>query len=230
MAGLSLDTSDWIGIGSAGLAIISVALNWMVVSRQTRVQAETLRASADAEVMGWANQAIDKLSEGIALARGRGSAYEEGELRRRLLETSSALSALADRGRLFFPNQEHATHGNEKESAFQGFRPVILDTVIFAHYQLDYVDPAGSGPDLAACEYLVKCRRLLVSEVQEAVDPRRRGQMMRLLSVGGRSGSRTASFTAASALGEDLRARYPDVKVAARGPDWIAKREKAARG
>jgi hypothetical protein len=228
MAGFGV--SEWIGVGSAVVAVFSVLLNWMVVNRQTRVQAETLRASADAEMMGWANQAIDKLSEGIALARGRGSAYSEPQLRERLLETSNALSALADRGRLFFPNQEHATHGHEKESAFQGFRPVILDTVIFAHYQLDYVDPAGSEPDLGACEYLVKCRRLLVSEVQDAVDPRRRGLMMRRLSVGARSGSKTASFTAASALGEELRARYPDAKCGARGPAWIAAREKAAKG
>ncbi len=222
--------SDWIGIGSAVLALVSVVLNWLVVSRQTRVQAEQLRANADAEMMGWANQAIDSLSEGIALARGRGSAYAEGELRQRLLEVSNRLSALADRGRLFFPNQEHATHGSEKESAFKGFRPVILDTVIFAHYQLDRVDPAANDPDLPACEYLVKCRRLLVSEVQDAVDPRRRGAMMRRLSVSGRQGGKTASFTAASALGEDLRARFPDAPIAVRGPEWIAAREKAARG
>src|SRR5262249_42453385 len=162
-----------IGIGSAALALVSVVLNWMVVSRQTQVQAEQLRAAADAEVMNWANAAIDCLSEGVALARGRGSAYSAEQLRPRLLEVSNRLSSLADRGRLFFPNHEHATHGSDKESAFKGFRPVILDTVIFAHFQLDRIDPEASGPDNVACDYLVKCRRLLVSEVQDAVDPRR---------------------------------------------------------
>ena len=223
------DINVWIGIGSAALALVSVVLNWLVVRRQTELQFEGLKAKADAEMMDWANQAIDCISEGVALSRGRGGAYGEAELRPRLLEASNRLSSLADRGRLFFPNQEHASHGNEKEAAFRGFRPVILDTVIFAHYQLDYIDPAGAGPDTPACEYLVKCRRLLVSEVQDAVDPRRRGAMMRRLTKGNSSGG-VSSFATASALGEDLRMRYPEAKIAARGPEWIAQRERAARG
>ena len=224
------DANVWIGIASAALALISLVLNWLVVSRQTDLQAAGLKAKADAEIMEWANQAIDAISEGVALARGRGLAYGEGELRPRLLEVSNRLSALADRGRLFFPNQEHATHGAEKESAFKGFRPVILDTVIFAHYQLDRIDPSASGADLAACDYLVKCRRLLVSEVQDSVDPRQRGAMMRRLAKGGSRSGQSSSFASASALAEDLRTRYADSGIDARGPEWIAKREQAARG
>ena len=221
--------NEWIGAGSAALALVSVVLNWLIVRRQTWLQFEGLKAKADAEMMEWANHAIDTVSEGVALARGRGVAYGDAELRPRLIEVSARLSSLADRGRLFFPNQEHADHGQEKEAAFRGFRPVILDAVIFGHYQLDRIDPQGAAPDAAAGEYLVKCRRLLVSEVQDAVDPRRRGAMMAQLAKGvTRTGQ--SSFATVSALAQDLRARFPDGKIAERGPEWIARREKAARG
>jgi len=221
--------NEWIGVVSALVAVTSFVLNWLVVRRQTWLQFEGLKAAADAEMMAWANQAIDAVSEGAALARGRGVGYAEADLRVKLIEASSRLSSLADRGRLFFPNQEHAEHGQDKETAFRGYRPVILDAVIFAHYQIDEIDPDGALPDTAACEYLIKCRRLLVSEVQDAVDPRRRGAMMRRLAKGVTPAGQS-SFAVASALAEDLRARYPECKVAPRGSDWVARREKAASG
>lgn len=221
--------NEWVAVSSALLALVSLLLNFAVVRRQIALQFESLKAQTDGEAMAWANDAIDLVSEGVLLARGRGVAFPADEMRRRLLEVSQRLSSTADRGRLFFPNEEHRTHGRDKEKAFQGYRPVILDTVIFAHYQLDKVDPTEPGPDQAACEYLVRCRRLLVSEVQSAVDPRRRGRMLRRLASGKSASGETASFKAAAALADDLRARYPDMGVEARGEAWIAKRTAAAR-
>ena len=171
----NLGVNEWVAIGSALIAVLSFVFNWAVVRRQMAMQYESLRAQMDGEMMAWAHEAIDLVSDGARLAKGRGLAYGEQELRPMLLETAQRLSAAADRGRLFFPNVEHHKHGQDKEAAFQGFRPVILDAVIFAHYQVDKIEPSGAGPDQAAADYLTKCRRLLVSEVQSAVDPRRRG-------------------------------------------------------
>ncbi|MES1156959.1 MAG: hypothetical protein ABUL73_04175 [Alphaproteobacteria bacterium] len=224
----SWGVNEWVAVSSAALALLSLLLNWSVVRRQIALQYESLKAQTDGEAMAWANEAIDQVSEGVLLARGRGAVFGGDEMRRRLLEVSQRLSSLADRGRLFFPNEDHHAHGQDKESAYQGFRPVILDAVIFAHYQLDRIDPNAVTPDQDACNYLVRCRRLLVSEVQNAVDPRRRGRMLRRLAVGRAVRGGTA-FSAAAALADDLLARYPEMGIDARGPEWIAKRMAVAQ-
>ena len=124
--------NEWVAIGSAALALASLVLNWLVVNRQTELQYETLRAEMDAEVIGWAQDAIDQVSDAVALASGRGTTYAAADFSRLAHETAQKLSSIADRGRLFFPNDEHVSHGQEKGAAFQGLRPPILDASIFA--------------------------------------------------------------------------------------------------
>lgn len=215
--------NEWVAVASAALAVISLLFNFAVVRRQTALQFETLKAEMDAEVVAWASEAIDAVSQAIGLARGRGAIYPAGDFRRLAAEASERLSALADRGRLFFPNEAPQGHGVEKESAFQGFRQPIIDAMIFACAQMGRIDPVASGPDDAAADYLLKCRRLLVSEAQNAVDPRRRKQMLRRLRVG-RADDERSAFTVADELSEALEKRYPGVLDLRRDPDWIARR------
>src|SRR5262245_7445803 len=118
LADFTLDKG--IAVLSAGIAVISFAFNWGVVQRQTAMQAEGLRAQMDAGVMAWANEAIDALARAGALAENRGVSGGETELRRERATLLSHLSAIADRGRLFFPNYAHQQHGKDKEGAFQG--------------------------------------------------------------------------------------------------------------
>ena len=215
--------NEWVAAISAALALASLVLNWMVVRRQTALQFETLKAEMDAEVLGWAHEAIDLVSQGAYLARGRGVIYSADEFRRLAFDTCQRLSSSADRGRLFFPNEAPGEHGQEKEGAFQGFRPPILDAVVFASAQLERLAPEG-GPDEDAARFTIKCRRLLVSEVQNAIDPRRRGQMLRQLAIG-RMDDKKSSFRMAAELGEALEARYPGFLIDRRDEKWIAARE-----
>lgn len=223
-----LGVEGWVAVVSAVLAVASLVLNWLVVRRQTELQFETLKAEMDAEVIAWANEAIDQVSQGLALARGRGSTYGADEFARLAHETSQKLSSIADRGRLFFPNEAPDQHGQDKESAFQGFRPVILDAVVFACHRLGRIVPGGAGPDQDAAEFLSKCRRLLVSEAQNAIDPRRRGQMLRRLAIG-RLDDKTSGYALAAELGETLESLYPGYLLERRGADWVTKREAIAR-
>ena len=221
--------NEWVAVVSATLALASFLFNWGLVRRQAAMQFESLKAQMDADMMHWAHEAIDAVSDAIALARS-GGVYEPADLRRRLLETSQRLSSLADRGRLYFPNVQPEASGQEREAAFRGFRPTILDSVVFAHYQVDQLNPDLREPDHDAAAFLTKCRRLLVSEVQNAIDPRRRSAMLRQLATG-KTSHAAESIRSASELGEDLRARYPDIGVGARGEDWIAQRtERVRRG
>lgn len=223
-----LTVEGWVAVVSAVLAVASLVLNWLVVRRQTELQFETLKAEMDAEVIAWAHEAIDNVSQGIALARGRGAAYGADEFARLAHETAQKLSSIADRGRLFFPNEAPDQHGQDKESAFQGFRPVILDSVVFACNRLERIEANGAAPDMDAAEFLSKCRRLLVSEAQNAIDPRRRGQMLRRLAIG-RLDDKTSGYAMAAELGETLESLYPGYLLQRRDAEWVANRETIAR-
>jgi hypothetical protein len=220
--------NEWVAVISAALALASLVLNWMVVRRQTELQYETLRVEMDAEVLAWTQEAIDAVSDGVNLARCRGSAYQGQEFRRLAGEASHKLSSLADRGRLFFPNEAPDAHGADKESAFQGYRPPILDAVVFASSLLDRLDPDALEPDKDAAAILTKCRRLLVSEAQNAIDPRRKVQMLKRLSVG-RQDDPVSAYKIAAELGQSMEGRFPGYLLEPRDEAWIAKREHLAR-
>ncbi|MBX9745939.1 MAG: hypothetical protein K2X34_03495 [Hyphomonadaceae bacterium] len=222
-----MGVNEWLAVGSAALALASLVLNWLVVRRQTELQYETLRAEMDAEVIAWAHEAIDLVAEASTLARGRGVTYAADEFQRLAHETSQKLSAIADRGRLFFPNEEHATHGQEKEAAFQGFRPPILDAIVFSCSRLDRMTAEG-GPDSDAADFFTKCRRLLVSEAQNAIDPRRRKQMLDRLATGRRD-DKVSAYKVAADLGNAMEAIYPGYLIEARDAAWIAAREEMSR-
>jgi hypothetical protein len=218
---------DWVAIGSAALALASLVLNWLIVRRQTELQFEELRAHMDAEVLAWAQEAIDAVSAGAALARARGQTAP-AEFHTRALDLSQRCAALADRGRLFFPNVSPQDHGVHKEAAFQGYRQPILDAVVFACGRLERIDPHEAGADTDAAEFLVKCRRLLVSEAQNAIDPRRRAQMLRRLAIG-RGDDKKSAFAVASELGFAMEGLYPGYLDRPRGPDWVKEREALSR-
>lgn len=219
--------NEWVAVGSAALALASLVLNWLVVRRQTELQYETLRAEMDSEVIAWAHEAIDLVAEASTLARGRGAMYPTDEFRRLAHETSQKLSAVADRGRLFFPNEEHDRHGQEKEAAFQGFRPPILDSIVFSCIRLDRMAAEG-GPDTEAADFFTKCRRLLVSETQNAIDPRRRKQMLDRLATGRRD-DKVSAYKVAADLGNVMEALHPGYLLEPRDAAWITAREDMAR-
>jgi len=86
------------------------------------------------------------------------------------MRLSSQLSALADRGRLFFPNIDPDNGGSDKESAYRGQRPPILDALVFACHETQRLGEDGvSGDDSAS--FLRECRRQFVSELQAHLDP-----------------------------------------------------------
>lgn len=220
--------NEWVAVVSAVIALVSFGLNWLVVRRQTELQYETLRAEMDAEVISWAHEAITQVSHAATLARGRSVAYGADELRRLAFEACQSLSSIADRGRLFFPNESPETHGRDKEAAFQGYRPPILDAVVFASTRIGRMECAATEPDNDAAEFLTKCRRLLVSEAQNAIDPRRRGQMLRRLAVG-RLDDKTSAYALSAELGETLESLFPGYLLQRRDAAWIANREMIAR-
>lgn len=209
---MSLGVSDWVAVISAIIAVVSFGLNLRVVNRQTKLQFETLKVEMDAEVFAWSHEAMNVLSEGVALVR-TAHLRPEDEFRRAAIQTEHRLSAIADRGRLLFPNDHPHLSGREKEGAFQGIRPPVLDAVVFASCQMAQVatQPMEQSFEPVA-DFLIKCRRLLVSEAQNAVDPRRRGAMLERLDDG-RKDDKKSNFDIAYELGMAFDGRYPGLVV-----------------
>jgi len=223
---MNWDAELWVAAISAVVAVVSLVLTWVVVRRQTQLQFESLKAQMDAEVVAWSHEAIDLVCAAQGLAESRGS-HPPDEFRRLAHDLARKLSAVADRGRLFFPNVAPDAHGQDKQAAFQGYRQPILDAVIFAYGQLERLVPDASGPDKEAARFLAQCRRLLVSEAQNAVDPRRRQQMLRRLAIG-RMDDKKSAFAFAAELGEAIEARYPGYLIERRDANWVAEREAMA--
>ena len=99
------------------------------------------------------------------------------------LRSRAKVSALIDRGRLFFPNRPSKIgHGADKEAGYQGHRQPALDALVAAY---DLIDKSGlaPGPDRAAIDELIKLRRAYVAEVFKVVDPVRRGMALKELSA-----------------------------------------------
>jgi len=154
----------------AGVSAVVALLSAFFSSRETRKQRtilkETLRQRLDEASLQWGDEAISTLAEAEGVAGGtRTTTFGENRTR-----VAQELSALADRGRMFFPNIDEKKKGAEKEAAFRGSRPPILEALIFAHMELKGINPPHEGnPD-----FINRCRRLVVSELQSHLDPAQR--------------------------------------------------------
>ena len=100
-----------------------------------------------------------------------------------ILRQPGRISAIIDRGRLFFPNRNLGdAHGANKEAGYQGHRQPALEALVTAYALLGRAG-AGPGPDQPASEELMAIRRGFVAEVFKAVEPERRGLTLKELSA-----------------------------------------------
>ena len=187
-----LRRADWVAMVSALIAVTSFLANWRVVSRQSKMQAADLQMAHDSDVIAWFHETVDVLADAQETLReaGKSSPVEEFDIKRSRSRTR--ISAMLDRGRLFFPNLDQGDgHGQEREAGYQGYRQPALDA-LYACYRVvsDWPTPL---PDAIMTEEqkhekkqrlkgLVDARRVLVSEVFKAIDPRRRGRLLEELT------------------------------------------------
>lgn len=225
---MELNGEAWAGVAAAVVAVFSLGLNWMVVRQQMKIQGEGLRVQLEVDVLAWSQEAINVLSEGMALASGRGQIVSGDDVRRSAHDIANRLSALADRGRLFFPNEPLGDFGAANAGAYQGVRPPILDAIVFASCAVQSIDPKAETPDDDAFQILLNSRRLTVSEAQNAIDPRRRRDILNLLAEG-RKDDAKPSQQVVTELHAALARRMPNAHVV---KAWAESREaiRAAKG
>lgn len=177
---------QWVAIVSALLAAASFFLSQRAVKRQERIQLEALRTARDSDLIAWADLAID----GIAAAQGfcrdcKNGLLPESDWTRRHSDLRTSLSALLDRGRLFFPNQPDALEdgAGSPDAAYAGVPHPAIDA-LYQVYRIvtDFTRPEGLDAK-SAVQAIVGQRRRFVSDVFRSIDPRRRDAALKQFAL-----------------------------------------------
>ena len=208
-----------IAIGSALVALVSAFAARAETRRQRRLQTERLRQSIDAASLEWGNHAIDALGRAAMFARTRHLQANDATFAGGKASLLIGLSALVERGRMFFPNLDPDNKGADKDGAYRGHRPPILDAVMWAYFELDTMRREGGPTGDNSAEFIEDCRRLMVSELQAHLDPRRLDKVVERYDNQTQENRRDA-INRATALKARLETRRPELALdAPRAPD-----------
>jgi hypothetical protein len=85
------------------------------------------------DVLTWANDVIAALQSLLLICLLGDSQIDPATRRSKLTEIMFDTSILVERGRLFFRNRVIDDFGKEKEPAYRGYRPLILDPIVVAY-------------------------------------------------------------------------------------------------
>lgn len=162
-----LQMSDWVAVASAAISVLALMLNIVITSRQTRVSVENFKFNNDTQLMAWANRVVVAMAEAYHLTPKTDT---------HALATN--LSALIDEGRWFFPNVGKKETDHEKPGAYRGTRQAVLDHIVAVYNAVVAIPGADSRISQHNMAAIHEARRHFVSEIQHAVDPRRRAWVM----------------------------------------------------
>lgn len=165
-------------VASAIFAIVGAIASHLETRRQEKIRVETLRMHVDAASLEWGNSAIDTLGRMVMFAKTRRAQSGDQAFNTNKINLMMQLSSLIERGRLFFPNIDPERVGANKEGAYRGSRPPILDALVFAYMELEAMTREGGPTGENTAAFFEECRRLVVSELQAHTDPRRRDMIV----------------------------------------------------
>jgi hypothetical protein len=167
-----------VAFASAIISVVGALIARRETRRQRSLQTARLRQSLDASSLDWGNQAIDALGRAAMFSRSRQLYTTDAAFQTNKINLLIALSVLVDRGRMFFPNIDPSTKGAHKEGAYRGKRPPILDALMWSYVELDCLKRDGDAAAETSGAFIDDCRRLLVSELQAHLDPRRADEIV----------------------------------------------------
>jgi hypothetical protein len=109
---------------SAVIAVLGFFAGWV------KWRESQLRRS---DVLAWSTQAISAMKTLQLICEFGESYFSPIDLDAKLKELCFTTSILIEQGRMFFHNEEAESYGQEKEPAYRGYRPRILDHLLVAH-------------------------------------------------------------------------------------------------
>lgn len=201
-----------IGVLSAIVALVSALVARGETARQRKLQTERLRQSIDAASLDWGNAAIDTLARCGVFVRTRHMHPNDAAFLAAKTNMLILLSTLVDRGRMFFPNLSPDQKGADKEGAYQGVRPPILDAVMFTYHEIEAQTREGGASGEESAAFIEDCRRLLVSELQAHLDPRRHEKIFERYDQQSQE-ARKAALERTRALRGRLLTRRPNISL-----------------
>lgn len=146
-----MNISDWIAIISLSISVI--ALIYTFVSNTKKYE---LTYQYYNDILVWHNQVIEVLTS----LKLNGS---NNELKKQML---AKLSALIENGRFYFPNiDKQDGFGKQKPIAYQGYRNVILDFLVYEYQLFEKKD------HIQYLEYAEIFQRLFTSYVFQYLEP-----------------------------------------------------------
>ncbi|MCA8893320.1 MAG: hypothetical protein KDA56_16240 [Hyphomonas sp.] len=197
---------------SAIAAVIGALASRAETRKQRQLRTEQLRQAIDSSSLDWGNAAIDTLARAAMLARTRHLHGNEGAFQTARAATLINLTSLIDRGRMFFPNLESDHHGLSKEGAYQGFRAPILDCLVWTFEEIHALTREGGPTGENSGAFIDDCRKLLVSELQAHLDPRRLDQIVGRYTSQARKRQQQA-ISRAEELRAQLLTRRPGLSI-----------------
>lgn len=208
---------------SALVALISALSARRETRLQTDLQNLRLRQSIDAAALGWGNEAITIMAKASTFSRHIPERTERIQFNADQDDILYQLSAIIDRGRMFFPNVDLDAKGHHKAAAFRGHRPPLLDALVWAYKEIEALTLTDKLAGLNSCHFIEDCRRLLVSELQIYLDPKRMDSFVGRYDSQSRKDQDDA-VSRAAALRHELVRRRPTLDIDGRH-DTAAKTE-----
>jgi len=129
-----------------------------------------------ADLLKWSDESMLLLSQALHLCELDPKAMADNKFFESRHELRIKLSAQIDRGRWFFPNYAIEQHGQHKHEAFRGFRPAVLDGLVFAYRAVSALNDSDNPQNLKMQEDIANAKRLFTSEIQKILDPRSRDE------------------------------------------------------
>ena len=126
----------------------------------TNTKRYELSSGYRAEILKWYSETL------LILKKAKTAASEKDK--KAICELSDELSAKIDVGRFYFPNSQRGDgKGERNPSAYQGYRNVVLDTLVHFHFVLN------NGSNDEQGHYLNQLTRIYTSQVFDQLNPRK---------------------------------------------------------
>lgn len=175
---------------------------------------DELKARIDSELLAWGVRSIEAMADAHIFLACRGSGADVARLAAQRDRLQATISALVDRGRLYFPNHSADVpwpNWKGRDLANLGFRDPILDALMIGHEELRMINL--SEPDIfaLAANNLFRARKAFISELQAWIEPRKLG-FGRSLDAGPprRIEGQEQDWQSVISLVDDIEARYED--------------------
>lgn len=137
--------------------------------KQAIISLESAIIMRNSDIINWSDDVIECMGMGMELCFYHEIGYSELDFLKDRSFAVRRISALLDRGRLFFPNIDHDERGLHKEEAYKGRRQPVLNCVMSSYETIKNIEYASLDDSI---KYLSKIRRSFVSEMQKSLDPR----------------------------------------------------------